>query len=466
MGNNAFPTQELNPLCSKIGSGATPRGGSKVYLDRGEIALIRSQNVRNEHFEQSGIVFIEQKHADQLANVIVEKGDVLLNITGDSVARCCQVDSNFLPARVNQHVAIIRPKPERLDDRFLRYFLISPFMQNLMLSWAGSGGTRDALTKGMIESFKVPLPPLSEQKAIAHVLGSLDDRIELNRRMNETLESMAQALFKSWFVDFDPVIDNALAGGKEIPAELSEKAQVRAALGDKRRPLPEEIRALFPDEFTFSDELGWIPKGWEVVQIKKFGKVTTGKTPPKKIEQAFSDTEVPFITPSDIDNSIFVVSTDRYLSSDGEAAIRNSFIQSGTICVTCIGSQMGKTVITTKDSYTNQQINSVSVEDVQSRNYLFFNLRNRREEIFTIGSSGSTMPIINKSTFERLLVLLPGEEVLKIFNELTTSFLDSVLSNELYSLSLSGSRNILLPKLLSGEVRIPDAEKMVEELSL
>jgi len=264
MGNNAFPTQELNPLCSKIGSGATPRGGSKVYLDRGEIALIRSQNVRNEHFEQSGIVFIEQKHADQLANVIVEKGDVLLNITGDSVARCCQVDSNFLPARVNQHVAIIRPKPERLDDRFLRYFLISPFMQNLMLSWAGSGGTRDALTKGMIESFKVPLPPLSEQKAIAHVLGSLDDRIELNRRMNETLESMAQALFKSWFVDFDPVIDNALAGGKEIPAELSEKAQVRAALGDKRRPLPEEIRALFPDEFTFSDELGWIPKGWEV----------------------------------------------------------------------------------------------------------------------------------------------------------------------------------------------------------
>jgi len=440
MGNNAFPTQELNPLCSKIGSGATPRGGSKVYLDRGEIALIRSQNVRNEHFEQSGIVFIEQKHADQLANVIVEKGDVLLNITGDSVARCCQVDSNFLPARVNQHVAIIRPKPERLDDRFLRYFLISPFMQNLMLSWAGSGGTRDALTKGMIESFKVPLPPLSEQKAIAHVLGSLDDRIELNRRMNETLESMAQALFKSWFVDFDPVIDNALAGGKEIPAELSEK--------------------------TFSDELGWIPKGWEVVQIKKFGKVTTGKTPPKKIEQAFSDTEVPFITPSDIDNSIFVVSTDRYLSSDGEAAIRNSFIQSGTICVTCIGSQMGKTVITTKDSYTNQQINSVSVEDVQSRNYLFFNLRNRREEIFTIGSSGSTMPIINKSTFERLLVLLPGEEVLKIFNELTTSFLDSVLSNELYSLSLSGSRNILLPKLLSGEVRIPDAEKMVEELSL
>ena len=89
--------------------------------------------------------------------------------------------------------------------------------------------------------------------------------------MNETLEAMAQALFKSWFVDFDPVIDNALAGGKEIPAEFSEKAQARAALGDKRRPLPEEIRTLFPDEFTYSDELGWIPKGWEVVQLMRIG---------------------------------------------------------------------------------------------------------------------------------------------------------------------------------------------------
>ena len=97
--------------------------------------------------------------------------------------------------------------------------------------------------------------------------------------MNETLEAMAQALFKSWFVDFDPVIDKALAAGKEIPEALKQKAQARAALGDKRRPLPEEIRTLFPDEFTYSDELGWIPMGWEASEISEEVDVVGGGTP-------------------------------------------------------------------------------------------------------------------------------------------------------------------------------------------
>jgi type I restriction enzyme S subunit len=152
------------------------------------------------------LAYIREQHATELANVEVLKGDVLLNITGDSVARTCQVDPGVLPARVNQHVAIIRPNPDKLDPRFLRYFLVSPEMQSKLMSWAGSGGTRNALTKGMIESFDVLAPEdVSEQRAIAHILGTLDDKIELNRRMNETLEAMVRAIFKSWFVDFDPV---------------------------------------------------------------------------------------------------------------------------------------------------------------------------------------------------------------------------------------------------------------------
>jgi len=277
MGNSAYSFQKLGPLCSKVGSGATPRGGSKVYLDQGEVALIRSQNIRNEHFDKSGLVFIKEKHAKQLANVSVEDGDVLLNITGDSVARCCQVDSSVLPARVNQHVAIIRPYSDQLDARFLRYFLVSPDMQNHMLGWAASGGTRNALTKGMIESFDVPVPDLSEQRAIAHILGSLDDKIELNRKINETLESMAQALFKSWFIDFDPVIDNALAAGNPIPEPLQARAAVRESLGDARKPLPEDVRNLFSSEFEFAEAMGWIPKGWKVAQIGALLELAYGK---------------------------------------------------------------------------------------------------------------------------------------------------------------------------------------------
>ena len=138
-------------------------------------------------------------------NVEVAKDDVLLNITSDSVARVCQVRCDILPARVNQHVVIFRPDPARLDPSFLRYALVVPKMQVKLLSWAGSEGTRNALTKGMIESLDIAaLSNMHEQKAIAHILNTLDDKIELIRRMNETLDAMAQAIFKDWFVDFGP----------------------------------------------------------------------------------------------------------------------------------------------------------------------------------------------------------------------------------------------------------------------
>lgn len=158
MAGEGWTNIKLDDVCTKIGSGATPKGGSSVYLDTGNIALIRSQNVYNDGFKINGLVYISQEHADQLSNVEVQHGDVLLNITGDSVARCCRVNPQVLPARVNQHVAIIRTDPSQLNAQYLRYYLIAPQTQELMLSWAGSGGTRNALTKGMIEAFEIIAP--------------------------------------------------------------------------------------------------------------------------------------------------------------------------------------------------------------------------------------------------------------------------------------------------------------------
>jgi type I restriction enzyme S subunit len=197
-----WETLRLGGVCQKIGSGATPRGGSGVYISKGT-SLIRSQNVYNNQFERNGLAFIGDEHAGQLENVTVEKGDVLLNITGDSVARVCQVPDNILPARVNQHVAIIRPRSEKLNPTYLRYYLVSPVMQSYMLGLASVGATRNALTKGMIESFEIPAPSLPEQRAIAKILSDLDAKIELNHQMNKTLESIASAIFKQWFVDFE-----------------------------------------------------------------------------------------------------------------------------------------------------------------------------------------------------------------------------------------------------------------------
>ena len=232
----------LGDVCTKIGSGATPRGGKEAYVRNGTYALIRSQNIHNTGFSHDGLAFISQEQAEALQNVEVLRNDVLLNITGDSVARVCQADPQFLPARVNQHVAIVRPDPSKLDPEYLRYYLASPEGQSTLLNWASSGGTRNALTKRMIESLVVQAPAdLSEQRAIARVLGSLDDKIALNRRMTETLEEMARALFQSWFVDFDPI---------------------RAKAEGRPSGLPPDLDALFPDSFEPS-ELGDVPAGWQ-----------------------------------------------------------------------------------------------------------------------------------------------------------------------------------------------------------
>ena len=253
--NEGWKRVTLGEVCTKIGSGATPRGGKDVYLDEGPYTLIRSQNVYNDSFHHEGIAFIGQLHADELQNVEVFEEDVLLNITGDSVARVCQVAPDVLPARVNQHVTIIRPDSVNLNAGYLRYYLASSDVQAMLLSWAGSGGTRNALTKSMIESLEVPLPPLPEQRAIAHILGALDDKIELNRRMNQTLEAMARAIFQDWFVDFGPV---------------------RAKLEGRGPYLPPEPWALFPNRLADS-ELGPIPEGWEVKALGELIELAYGK---------------------------------------------------------------------------------------------------------------------------------------------------------------------------------------------
>jgi hypothetical protein len=193
---------KLGDVCIKIGSGATPKGGSTVYIKKG-IAFIRSQNVYNLYFDFSGLVFINEEAAKKLNGVTIEKNDILLNITGDSVARTCLAPEELLPARVNQHVAIVRPDKNILNPIFLNYYLASPDMQSRMLGLAvGKGASRNAMTKEMIASFKVPCPSLDIQNKIVNILKPYDDLIENNQNQIKLLEEAAQRLYKEWFVDF------------------------------------------------------------------------------------------------------------------------------------------------------------------------------------------------------------------------------------------------------------------------
>ena len=192
MGEAEWGFTTLGQITTKIGSGATPRGGSSVYVHAGT-AFIRSQNVLDFHFSDSGLAYITEDAAEALRGVSVSDGDVLVNITGDSVARVCAAPK--IAARVSQHVAIVRPDPQLGDSRFIMYSLLNPPMKARLLNTSSSGATRKALTKEHLQSLPVALPPLSEQRRIAGVLGALDDLIEVNRGLATDLRDLTRAAF-------------------------------------------------------------------------------------------------------------------------------------------------------------------------------------------------------------------------------------------------------------------------------
>jgi type I restriction enzyme S subunit len=187
----------LGDICEKIGSGATPRGGKESYFSDGEYSLIRSQNVLDYFFSYDGLAFINEIQAKKLNNVTLAEDDVLLNITGDSVARVCQVPKEVLPARVNQHVAIIRPNRKILDNCYLKYYLLNPIIKNHLLNISKVGATRKAITKVMIEDLEIEVPELIIQKKIAKILSDIDSKIELNKKNNITLENVAKTLYRT-----------------------------------------------------------------------------------------------------------------------------------------------------------------------------------------------------------------------------------------------------------------------------
>ena len=185
---------KLGDICSKIGSGATPRGGKDSYKDSG-MAIIRSQNVFDWSFSSSGLAFIDDDQAEALSSVEVKHGDVLLNITGDSVARACIVPSEFLPARVNQHVAIIRA-----NDKANNLFLLAWLQANkgILLKLASSGATRNALTKRMLENLDVNLPPIDVQNKVAAFIDSIQAKITLNTKLNGYLVKACDVLYSNY----------------------------------------------------------------------------------------------------------------------------------------------------------------------------------------------------------------------------------------------------------------------------
>jgi type I restriction enzyme S subunit len=429
-----WPVVRLADITLKIGSGATPRGGSENYLpERVNFALIRSQNVFDRRFDCAGLAFISDEQAQGLQNVIVQPDDLLLNITGDGItfARSCVVPEDVLPACVNQHVSIIRVDTSLADPGYVLAFLTHPGVKDYIESF-NAGGSRRAITKGHIESFRLPLPPLSEQRKIAAVLGTLDDKIELNRKMNATLEAMARALFNSWFVDFDPV--HAKAEGRSTG-------------------LPEHITALFSDSFEDS-ELGEIPTDWTVTTIGEVARVVGGSTPSTKEPTFWENGKHCWATPKDLSNlaTPALLDTERKLTDAGLAQISSGLLPVGTLLLSS-RAPIGYLAIAQVPVAVNQGFIAMLPGNGISNIFLLYWAESAHEVIIS-RANGSTFLEISKSNFRPIPLVLPPASLMNEFEHLARALYSRMVLNTHEVRELSMVRDALLPKLTSGELRI------------
>ena len=390
---------KMKDICLKIGSGATPRGGKEAYIDSG-ISLIRSQNVLDFAFSYDGLAHINEQQAEKLSNVIVESGDVLLNITGDSVARACIVDDKVLPARVNQHVAIIRANTDYVLGDYLLYFLQMSKMHLLQI--AAGGATRNALTKGMIEDLELNVPSISVQNKIVSVIGNIQKTIESNIKINENLLQQAEAIYKDWFCD-----------------RFGENGSVpwpKTTIGDISSLV---VRGITPKYNEDADQI--------VINQKCIRNHMVDLTPARRhVPKAITEK--------------WLIQGDLLINSTGEGTLGR------TAQIWFVPNNL------TVDSH----VTIVRPRSVVLRNYIgLWGLTHEAEiESLHTGSTGQTeLPRERVKTME---IPLPDESTLSRFNELITPMTQAIVKNQQENIRLAELRDALLPRLMSGELDVSE----------
>ena len=305
---------------------------------------------------------------------------------------------------------------------------------------SATGTTVKHTSPDRIKQFRFHLPPLPEQRAIAHILGRLDDKIELNRRMDETLEEMARALFKSWFVDFDPVrakMDGRWRRGESLPG------------------LPAEYYDLFPDRLVDS-ELGEIPEGWEVRTLGDVATIVGGTTPSTKAPQYWECGIHCWATPKDLSALAVPVllETERKITDAGLSKIGSGLLPRGTVLLSS-RAPIGYLAIAETPVAVNQGFIALLPREWVSNLFLLYWCETSHEEIVN-HANGSTFLEISKSNFREMPITAPAEATMRAFDEQVRRLYERIVSNERERHALQTQRETLLPKLVSGELRVGD----------
>ena len=429
------------------------------------VPIIKGGQLHGAYISDSGFDFLTPEKAEELKSSQAYRGDLVITHRG-TIGQVSIIphDSLYEKYIVSQSQLKVSFDKTKVNPYFVNYFFRSHLGQHRLLANASQVGV-PAIAKAStsVKAIMVPCPSLEEQNKVVGYLKNLDDKIELNRQMNETLEAMAQALFKSWFVDFDPVIDNALAAGNAIPDEMLERAEQRKGIEKKDNS---DIQKLFTDAFEFTKEMGWIPKGWSIKKAEETASITIGKTPPRKESKWFSDTQkdnLVWVSIRDMGNSnVFINDSSEYLTKESIKKFNVKVIPKNSVMLS-FKLTLGRVLIAQKELTTNEAIaHFCNPQFSMSKEYIYCYLSNFKYD--SLGSTSSIATAVNSKIIKGMPFIVPSEQVLSAFETLSKIYFDKIsLVNQQID-SLANLRDTLLPKLMSGELRIPDAAALVEEI--
>ena len=400
--------------------------------------IARSQDIRSGTFRpETAAKVSEQTYRGRVTRAEPRPGDLLYSREGTYFGIAAEVPHN-LRVCLGQRMVLLRPDPEQINSRFLRYWLDSPLMAAHTQA-RRDGSVAERLNLPTIRALPVIVPPLQEQRGVACALGSFDDKIELNRRMSETLEATARALFKSWFVDFDPV--RAKAEGRDPGA-------------------PERIADLFPDSFEDS-ELGEIPAGWTVRPFADTVEVIGGGTP-KTAVTTYWNGEIPWFSVADAPtgSDVWAVGTEKRITQLGIEGSPARVLPVGTTIISARGT-VGRLALVGVPMAMNQSCYGLRGKTGDRGYFTYFATRGLVSALQQ-HAHGSVFDTITRDTLAGVSAVVPPPGLVVAFEGLVGPTLERIRAGLLESHALTALRDALLPKLLSGQLKVSSAERMTD----
>ncbi|EIO4243261.1 restriction endonuclease subunit S [Salmonella enterica subsp. enterica serovar Newport] len=428
----------------------------KHYVDSG-VPVIRGTNLAGDIFSESDFVFVSPDKANELQRNMAFRGDIVFTQRGTlGQVALIPEDSLYEKYIVSQSQMKLTVNPKQADAYFIYTYFRTNEAKALIENNAIVGGVPH-INLGILKEFKLRLPPLSEQKRISEVSKSIDNKINLNRQINQTLEQMSQTLFKSWFVDFDPVIDNALDAGNPIPEALQSRAELRQKVRNSAdfKPLPADIRTLFPAEFE-ETELGWVPKGWRIESFSEIAQLVK-----ENVKSEDISSEVHYVGLEHLERKhIFITN----YGNGRDVSSNKSAFNKGDLLFGKLRPYFHKVAITPFSGICSTDILVFRAKEKYYKSLMaMYVFTDEFVAYANLRSIGTRMPRAEAKDLLKYRIVLPDKNILEKFELLLKNYWSKGQLNNDESKHLTTLRDTLLPKLISGELSLEDLPNLVNQ---